>query len=74
MAELLIEKRIRWAGGLVGLGIAVQIGSLLWNHPLAFMAFILIGSPMVVAGVLLYLYSLVHKDALAEGRTKAGSR
>lgn len=54
-----IEKRIRWAGLLVCLGLAVQLVTLLWIHPLAFVAFLLIGCPLMLAGVVLYLWSLV---------------
>jgi hypothetical protein len=57
-----IERRIRWSGLLIGTGLIVQLLTLLWNHPLAFVAFLLLGSPLVGAGVLLYLYSLVAHD------------
>jgi hypothetical protein len=53
-----IEKRIRWAGLLVVAGLAVQVMTLSWLHPLAFMAFLAIGCPLSGAGILLYLYSL----------------
>jgi predicted Kef-type K+ transport protein len=61
MADTTIEKRVRWAGCLVVLGVAVQLGSFLWSHPLSFMAFIVIGCPLSLAGVLLYLYALASK-------------
>jgi hypothetical protein len=32
-----------------------------WSHPLAFMAFLMIGCPLILAGVLIYLVSLVTK-------------
>lgn len=54
-----IEKRIRLAAVLVCLGLLVLLLTLLRIHPLAFMAFILIGCPLVLAGILLYLYSIV---------------
>ncbi len=53
------ERRIRWASLLVGAGLLVQLGSLLLIHPLAFMAFLMIGCPLMAAGILLYLFSLV---------------
>ena len=58
-----IERRIRWSGMLVVAGLVVQMLTLLWTHPLAFMAFILIGCPLVGAGILLYLYSLASHSA-----------
>jgi len=59
MTTAAIERRIRWSGLLIGAGLIVQLLTLLWNHPLAFVAFLLLGGPLVGAGVLLYLYSLV---------------
>jgi hypothetical protein len=53
------ERRIRWASLLIGAGLLVQFGSLLLIHPLAFMAFLVIGCPLTAAGILLYLFSLV---------------
>ena len=57
-----IEKRIRRSAVLVALGIAIQLASLLWTHPLSFMAFLTIGCPLTLAGVLLYLHSLAARD------------
>jgi len=46
----------------VGAGLLVQLGSLLVIHPLAFMAFLLIGCPLMAAGIVLYLLSLLLKN------------
>ena len=54
-----MAKRIRWAGVLICFGLAVQALTLMWVHPLSFMAFLMIGCPLTGAGVLLYLYSLI---------------
>ena len=54
------EHRIRWASLLVGAGLLVQLGSLLIVHPLAFVAFLVVGCPLMAAGILLYLFSLLH--------------
>jgi len=56
-----IERRIRWAGFLVVVGLLVQVLTLSWLHPLAFMAFLTIGCPLSLAGVLLYLFSLAAR-------------
>jgi hypothetical protein len=61
MASATIEQRIRWAGLLVISGLLVQLLTMSWSHPLAFMAFLMIGCPMILAGVLIYLVSLVTK-------------
>ena len=54
-----IERRIRWSGILVVAGLVVQMLTLLWTHPLTFVCFIVVGCPLVGAGILLFLYSLV---------------
>jgi len=53
------ERRIRWASVLVGAGLLVQLASLLIIHPLAFVAFLMIGCPLMAAGIVLYLFSLL---------------
>lgn len=59
-----IERRIRWSGILIGAGLIIQMLTLLWTHPLAFIAFLLVGCPLVAAGILFYLYSVVsHGEA-----------
>jgi hypothetical protein len=54
----LIERRLRWAGFLIAIGLIVQLTTFLWIHPLAFIAFAVIACPLIGAGVLLFLYSL----------------
>lgn len=58
-STITIERRIRWSGMLIVLGLLLQMLTLLWTHPLAFMCFLMIGCPLVAAGMLLFLYSLV---------------
>ena len=57
-----IEKRIKWAGVLIAAGLMVQLLCLLWIHPLAFVTFLMLGCPLVGAGILLYLLSLVSGE------------
>jgi uncharacterized membrane protein YczE len=59
MTTARIENCIRWSGLLIGLGLAIQMPTLLWTHPLSFMVFLLVGCPLVGIGMLVYLYSLV---------------
>jgi hypothetical protein len=54
-----IEARLRWASILIGVGLLVQLLSLLPVHPLAFMSFLMIGSPLMLAGIVMYLTSLL---------------
>jgi hypothetical protein len=57
-----IERRIRWSAMLIVVGLIVQMLTLPWTHPLAFVCFLLVGCPLVVAGLLVYLYSLASHD------------
>lgn len=59
MEKPLIETRIKWASLLISAGLVIQVGTLFRIHPLAFIAFVVVGSPLIGAGVLLYLWSLV---------------
>ena len=60
MERPIIEARIKWASLLIVAGLLIQLGTLFHVHPLAFVAFVVIGCPLVAAGVLLYLWSLVR--------------
>ena len=60
MESAVMERRIRWASWLIGGGLLVQLGSLLVLHPLAFVVFLMVGCPLVLAGIVLYLVSLVR--------------
>ena len=62
MAASVIETRIKWASLLVAAGLLVQVLALLRIHPLSFVAFLVVGCPLVAAGSLLYLASLVIAD------------
>jgi hypothetical protein len=55
----LVERRVRLAAVLICLGLLVQLITLVRVHPLAFMTFILVACPLVLVGILLYLYSIV---------------
>jgi hypothetical protein len=54
-----VERKIRWASYLTGAGLLIQLASLLVMHPLAFVAFLAVGCPLVLAGIVLYLLSLL---------------
>lgn len=57
--EEFITKRVRIAGGLVLLGLVVESLSLMWNHPLSFVAFIAVGGLLLGAGIVVYLLMLL---------------
>ena len=54
-----IEPRLVWAGSLVVWGLMVELAASVWVHPLAFVAFLLVACPLVVAGVLMFLWATV---------------
>ena len=54
-----IQRRMRVSAILVSLGLLVELLSLLWTHPLAFLASAMVGIPLVGLGILIFLYSLV---------------
>lgn len=54
-----IEKRIRLAGILIVAGLAVELISLHWSHPTAFLLFLMLGGTLMALGIVVYLFSLV---------------
>ncbi len=54
-----MERRLRRAGTLIVIGLLLQAATLLKIHPLAFIAFLGIGTPVVLAGIALYLFGLI---------------
>lgn len=62
MEAPVIETKIKWASVLIGAGLLVQLLALLRVHPLAFVAFLMIGCPLVAEGIVLYLLSLVSSS------------
>lgn len=54
-----LEKRLRIAGLLVMIGLLVELVTLYWAHPTAFLFFLLLGGSLMFLGIVLYLYSLV---------------
>lgn len=63
-----IEKRIRLAGVLVIAGLLVELVTMNWSHPTAFLFFLLLGGLLMASGILVYLLTLVS----AENRSSAG--
>lgn len=62
MTATVLERRIRWSGLLIAVGLLLQMLTLPLTHPLAFVGFALLGCPLVAAGMLFFLYSLVSHD------------
>jgi uncharacterized membrane protein YczE len=56
-----IERKLRIAGIMIIAGLLVELFSLRWSHPTAFLVFIMFGGALIGIGVLFYLYSLVSR-------------
>jgi hypothetical protein len=64
---------MRTSGALVFLGLVIELISLVWSHPTAFVLFLVPGALLMAAGILLYLYSLVSvPGAMAERNESNG--
>ncbi|MBO0857379.1 MAG: hypothetical protein J2P21_02805 [Chloracidobacterium sp.] len=59
---LKIEKRIRLAGILLIAGLLVELVTLSWSHPTAFLFFLLLGGALIALGIVIYLLSLVSAE------------
>ena len=58
-AQTSTERRLRLSAAILFVGLTIQLVTLLVNKPLAFMTFILVGSPLVLIGAGIYLWSIV---------------
>jgi hypothetical protein len=54
-----MRKFLRISSALIILGLLVEIVSLVWFHPLAFVLFVFVGASLIGLGILVYLASLV---------------
>lgn len=54
-----LEKRLQIAGVFMILGLLVEALCLIWKGPLAFLVFLGLGGILLLAGIVVYLFSLV---------------
>ena len=57
-----IERRIRLAGILLIAGLLVELITLQWSHPTAFLFFLMLGGALMALGIAIYLFSLVSAE------------
>jgi predicted membrane channel-forming protein YqfA (hemolysin III family) len=65
------STRLRMAGAFVLAGLVVEALSLWWNHPLAFVAFLVIGGLLLAIGIVIYLLAVLafsNKDQSTSAR------
>ena len=65
-----MERWLRIAGTLIMFGLLIELGSLLWSHPLAFILFISIGGLSIALGIIAFLYSLVSGARSVAGENR----
>ena len=53
------EKRMRFAGICLAIGLLIEALCLLWATPIAFIVFVAIGGLLIFIGLVVYLYSQV---------------
>jgi len=63
----------RLSAVLLIVGLCVEAISLHWIHPIAFLAFFVIGGTFLGAGVLLFLYSIVFQSLPPSSNDTSGS-
>jgi hypothetical protein len=68
-----IHARLRLSGLFIILGLLVQALSLLWNHPLSFIAFVTLGGLLLAIGIVLYLLTVVNMATNPAEGADAGS-
>jgi hypothetical protein len=62
-----LEKRLRLSGALIILGLLIELVTLKWSHPTAFLVFLIVGGLFMFVGIVMYLLTLVSaSDAPAQ--------
>ena len=59
MTATTAAKRLTLASRLLVLGLAVSAATLLWDHPLGFVVFVVIGGVLSLASGVLFLWALI---------------
>ena len=54
-----LAGRLRVSGLLIAVGLAVELATFFWNHPVSFFLFAVPGAALISAGMFLYLWSVV---------------
>ena len=63
--ESRIAPKLRVAGVLIALGLLVELVTLAWNNPIAFLIFLGVGGLLIFVGIVIYLLSLVPREQRA---------
>ncbi len=60
------EKRLRFAGICLAIGLLIEALCLLWATPIAFIVFVAIGGLLILIGLVVYLYSQVSNAVASD--------
>jgi hypothetical protein len=66
-----IERWIRLAGMVLITGLLVELVTLRWSHPTAFLFFLSLGGALMALGIGVYLLSLISTDKDLDGMSKS---
>ena len=58
-----LESRLRLAGILLILGLLAELICLLWSRPLSFVLMVILGGPLVFAGIAVYLLTIASSPS-----------
>jgi hypothetical protein len=58
-----MDRWLRIAGTLIMFGLLIELVSLSWEHPLAFILFMFAGGLAMALGIIAYLYSIVSRGS-----------
>ena len=61
MTEAALQGRVRISAVLVMAGLVVEIASLTWRHPTAFLVFVGVGGLLMAAGMVWFLLSIATR-------------
>jgi hypothetical protein len=60
------EKRLRFAGICLAVGLLIEALCLMWATPIAFIVFVAMGGLLIAVGLAVYLYSVVSTSVAGD--------
>jgi hypothetical protein len=70
-----IQTRLKRASLFIASGLLVQVSTFLVKHPLSFVAFLAVGCPLVLIGVVLFLLSLIsHGETVSPEKRRMAAK
>jgi hypothetical protein len=66
MSRTRTEKRLRFAGICLAIGLLIEALCLLWATPIAFIVFVAMGGFLMLIGLVVYLYAAVSDPVASD--------